>query len=236
VSFHQIQSDGKAQKRYETFLKNENRFNVSDQPNLDAFVQEAYNELITLLNQLDLEVNFNSIHINLFFTVFDKKNNEQVETLIKLINAHKSSNNFSSAISLRCYSILTDGEGIVNGSTLLVKDNIDKLKSLKKDDKVLDEIIIVDDKNIRAVFLGKGTNYLTYALKEIVLALMVNEYATTANLQRSGVLSFGLGMVLFDPFYFKAFMKARILKSKLFGSILIGDWFIKVIVLSRFFD
>lgn len=227
VSFHQLNSvDGKIHMSNfnfssEEFEKIQLAADGSNQNGenweLKSFISNAYNFLINIDRGLNLNVNFNSIHINLIFAAFEIEHLELLKETILLIDSLKFSGDMGQ-VSLKCFSILSDENGI---STPLQNENIvktlDVLVEIRKKNNILSHIFILDDKNTQTVSLNINNNYLNFAISEMIVALMRNQYAILENLPSNpiGVFSFGFGMVYFDIHYFIAYFKNKILESKI---------------------
>lgn len=183
---------------------------------LHNFISQAYNSLITLKNKLARNVNFHAIHINIIFAAYEVEHLELLKETILLINQLKKQGNFGE-VRVKCFSILSDGEGV---ATPMQEENIvrtlDSIVEIRKKYDVLSHNFVLDDKNTQAVSLKVTDNYHAFAISEIIVALIRNENAMLGALHnKSGVVSIGIGMVYFDTHYFQAFIKNRILESKL---------------------
>lgn len=225
VSFHQLnQVDGIISMHNFDFQSEsfkELKFSAENIPDLQAwqlhsFISQAYNNLISLTNRLHLNVNFNSIHINLIFGAFETEHLELVKETILLIDKLRRQGDFGQ-VKVKCFSILSDGNGV---PTPIQEENIvqtlDAIVEIRNNYNILSHNFILDDKNTHAVALNAKNNYLAFAISEIIVALIRNEYKMLGSLpNRIGTVSIGIGMVYFDIHYFTAFVKNRILKSKI---------------------
>lgn len=226
VSFHQLNlADGVVTKN--TFDYASKRFtdseNSDDSEGIDHdwllgnFLSDAYNHLINLRQELNSTVNFGAIHINLIFSAYETEHLEILSQTILKIDKLKNQGVFGE-VQVKCYAILSDGKALASAreERNIVK-TLDTLVAIREDNNILSQIFIFDDKNTRAVSLGIQNNSLAFAITEIIVALLQNEYAMFGALHsKNGVFSVGLGMVYSDELYFKAFFKNRILQSKIF--------------------
>lgn len=228
VSFHQLNLvDGMlTMHNYDFRTQNFHEYKLSSQNNgeedsghsreLHNFISQTYNHLITLTRGLKLNVNFNSIHINLIFAAYEDEHLELLKETILLIDRLKRQGDFGE-VRIKCFSILSDGEEVSTPSQeeIIVK-TLDSLVEIRKNQNVLSHNFILDDKNTQAVSLKVKNNYISFAISEIIVALIRNEYSMLGALQNPiGVASIGMGMVYFDIHFFNAFIKNRILGSKI---------------------
>ena len=229
VSFHQLDLvEGMiAMHNYDIGSQNFHEYKLDFDENVDGnqdlyswqlhnFISQAYNSLITLTRELELKVNFDAIHVNLIFAAYEIEHLELLKETILLINRLKKQGDFGE-VRVKCFSILSDG---IRVSKPLQEENIvktlDTLVEIRKNYNVLSHNFILDDKNTQAVSLKVKNNYLGFAISEIIVALLRNEYAILGALPNPiGVISIGIGMVYFDKHYFNAFIKNRILESKI---------------------
>src|SRR5690554_1455714 len=94
-----------------------------------------------------------------------------------MINQLRKQGDFGE-VRVKCFSILTDGEGV---ATPVQEENIvrtlDTIVEIRKNYDILSHNFILDDKNTQAVSLKVTNNYHAFALSEIIVALIRNEYA-----------------------------------------------------------
>lgn len=229
VTFHQLNINEGLLKMYNFdfeahFFK---PFVLSSQKNLDNgvdlqswqlhnFLSQAYNSLITLTKELKLQVNYGAIHINLIFAAFEKEHLELLKETILKIDTLKKQGDFGE-VRIKCFSILSDGDGVSTpNQEENVANTLNTLVEIRKNYDILSHNFILDDKNTQAVSLKVENNYIAFAISEIIVALIRNEYAMLGTLHNEiGVVSIGLGMVYFDVHFFNAFIKNKILESKI---------------------
>lgn len=229
VTFHQLNEiDGTlTMHNYDSANQNFYKFTLASQDeiaksqNLKAwelhnFISQAYNRLITLTNQLQLNVNYHAIHINLIFAAYEIEHLELLKETILLTDKLKKQGDIGE-VRIKCFSILSDGIGV---SSAINEENIFKtlnsLVEIRDNYDILSHNFILDDKNTKAVSLNVKNNYLAFAISEIIVALIRNEYAILGALSNPiGVVSIGMGLVYFDIHFFNAFIKNKILESKI---------------------
>ena len=235
VSFHQLDmADGKILKNTfdygsERFITDQNSDGSDASENdylLGNFLSDAYNHLINLRQELNSTVNFGAIHINLIFSVYETEHLELLNQTILKIEELVTQGVFGE-VQVKCYAILSNGKALASKQEEAnIATSLDTLVAIREDHSILSQIFIFDDKNTRAVSLSIQNNSLAFAITEIIVALLQNEYAMLGALHsKNGVFSVGLGMVYFDELYFKAYFKNRILQSKIFlEKIYIGEY------------
>lgn len=192
--------------------------NSVEDGDMSKFVQHAYNGLINLLNERISNIHIAEKHLNI---VFSADVPADVEIVLKLIDivSHLFIQNIISGVRVRCFAVLSDGKGLVmDEKSKVICDSLNRLREIKqsKENYVLSHIFVLDDKNIKTVYLGDGHDYLWFALSEFVIAMMDNQYDILSKLHgNTGFYSFGVGMIYFDKLYFEAFFRKRIIRRRL---------------------
>ncbi|MEO6683256.1 MAG: hypothetical protein ABIN48_10600 [Ginsengibacter sp.] len=183
---------------------------------LGNFLSGAYNHLINLNRSLNSKVNFGAIHINLFFAAYETGHIDLLCKTILKIDELKEQGTFGE-VQVKCYSVLSDGKALsTKAQEESIVETLSKLVDIRRRYNVLSHIFIFDDKNTCAVSLGIHRDSLPFAMMEIVIVFLQNEYRMTGSLiSENRVFSLGLGMVYFDELFFRAFMKNLILQTKI---------------------
>lgn len=188
------------------------------------FSQYAYGHLVNLLNLLEKSPYFFNIQLNFFISSYDTEACHFLNQFISDANQLTQEGVFGS-IGVKCFYIVSNGDVVINKKqNAITQTSLDDFLSEIKTLNIPCQAFIIDNKNTQTVFLGSGFDYLPFALSELILAFMIQEYEFLANLEnRQGIYAFGIGMVYFDELYFRAFFRNRILRRTLLHEKLIGD-------------
>lgn len=222
LSFHQLEL-AEEMILPKTYYQDEFRFENRDIETttdndwlLGNFLSTAYNHLINLKHELSSKINFGAIHINLFFSAFETGHLELLCQTILKIDKLKEQGIFGE-VQVKCYSVLSDGRALsTSAQEESIAKTLQKLVEIRKEYNILSHIFIFDDKNTQAISLGIHRQSLPFAMMEIIIALLQNEYRMTGSLHSENrIFAIGMGMVYFDQVYFKSFMKNKILESKI---------------------
>lgn len=177
------------------------------------FLAQAYNDLISIINVLFKNLQYNFINVNLLYSGIDI-DITLVKTLSNIIRQYTQDGTFGTVI-IKNYVIISDGTGILSSSQeQKLQQNLTQLEQIKVDNITVDKIFLIDDKNIDSVFLGQKHDYLPFALYEFWINMMSNEYSLTSNLPGyNNFIALGIGMVFFDQHYFNRFFDKLIYKG-----------------------
>lgn len=199
-----------------TFNLNETFNNNESQYFLKEFVNSIYNNQINLLDQLNSEVNFQIVNINLILSSFEELNAELVENLVSNIN-ELCNEGMISNIVVKAFIILSkDGVLLNKEEEITAYHTLDRIKIVQQNNnRIFSNIIFIDDKNTSAVYLKINPKSIGLVLNEFVTYLMTNHYNMVGNLMNSDYLSLGIGMIYFDESYFKKFFRSKIFDEKI---------------------
>ena len=120
-----------------------------------SFINEVYNHQINLLSELNTDVNFKIINVNLILGSFEEDNAVLVENLIKNIHQFCDEGMISNIV-VKAFVILSkDGKLLKPQEEVSAYRNLEELKSIQlKHNSIFSNIIFIDDKNTSAVYLG----------------------------------------------------------------------------------
>ncbi|MHC5352807.1 hypothetical protein ACYSNX_01210 [Myroides sp. LJL115] len=177
------------------------------------FLAQAYNDLISIINVLFKDLQYNFINVNLLYSGIDI-DISLVKSLSDIIRQYTQEGTFGTVI-IKNYVIISDGTGILSSTQeQQLQKNLSELEQIKIQNIIVDKIFLIDDKNIDSVFLGKKHDYLPFALYEFWINMMTNEYSLTSNLPGyNNFIALGIGMVFFDQIYFDRYFDKRIYKG-----------------------
>lgn len=181
--------------------------------NNHIFIANAYNDLITIINVLFKDLQYTYINVNLVYSALEV-DLSIIETISNIVKHYTLDGTFGTVI-VKNYVILSDGTGILSTKQEeLITSNLSFLENVRVKNPIIDSVFLLDDKNINAVFLGYKHEYLSFALYEFLIAIMTNQYKMIGNLPgKNNLLSFGIGSVFYDKFYFNAFFDNRIFSA-----------------------
>ena len=195
----------------------DNQFSSDDlQFFLKGFINSVYNNQINLLDQLNTQVNFKIVNINIILSSFEDLNAELAGNLIKNIK-ELCDEGMISHIVVKVFVILSkDGKLLNKQEEITVYNNLEKLKIIQEDNySIFSNIIFIDDKNTSAVFLDINPTSIGFVLNEFITYLMTNHYNMLGNLMNSELLGIGIGMLYFDDIYFQNFFRSKIIDAKI---------------------
>jgi hypothetical protein len=180
------------------------------------FVNSIYNNQINLLEQLNTQVNFEIVNVNIILSSFENLNAELAENLIKSIK-ELCDEGMISHILVKTFVLLSkDGKLLKPQEEIFTYKNLEKLKVIQKDNNsIFRNIIFIDDKNTSAVYLNINTASIVFVLNEFITYFMTNHYNMLGNLMNSEYLSIGLGMLYFDDIFFKKSFRSKIIDAKI---------------------
>ncbi len=183
---------------------------------LKGFINSIYNNQINLLDQLNTQVNFKIVNINIILSSFESLNAELAGNLVKNIK-ELCDEGMISHIVVKAFVILSkDGDLLNKQEEIVAYKNLEKLKVSQQDNNsIFTNIIFIDDKNTSAVFLDINPISIGFVLNEFVTYLMTNHYNMLGNLMDSEFLSIGIGMLYFDEIYFQNFFRSKIIDTKI---------------------
>jgi len=183
---------------------------------LKGFINSIYNNQINLLSQLNSDVNFQIVSVNLILSSFEGLNAELAGNLIKNIK-ELCDEGMIGHIVVKAFVILSKDENLLNKQEEIVAyKNLEKLKVIQQDNNsIFSNIIFIDDKNTSAVYLDINPISIGLVLNELITYLMTNHYNMLGNLMNSDFLSIGIGMIYFDEKYFRNFFKSKIIDAKI---------------------
>lgn len=219
MSFYSIDIENEIQ--FDVFDKTTHQFINYRLPNKEddkltnnhIFIANAYNDLISIINVLFKDLQYTYINVNLVYSALEV-DLSIIETISNIIKQYTLDGTFGTVI-VKNYVILSDGTGILSTKQEeLITSNLSFLENVRETNPIVDSIFLLDDKNINAVFLGYKHEYLSFALYEFLIAIMTNQYKLISNLPgKNKLMSFGIGSVFFDKFYFNAFFDNRIFNA-----------------------
>lgn len=196
---------------------NDNQYSSDDvQFFLKDFVNSIYNKQINLLEQLNTQVNFEIVNVNIILSSYENLNAELADNLIKNIK-ELCDEGLISHIVVKAFVILSKNGKLLNKQEEIVAyKNLEKIKVIQKgNNSIFSNIIFIDDKNTSAVFLDINPNSIGFVLNEFITYLMTNHYNMLGNLMNSEYLSMGLGMLYFEDLFFKKFFRSKIIDAKI---------------------
>ncbi len=228
ASFYNLEQEDNSLKYFsENEIKDSITLNVEENPDdhfsaddtqffLKNFVNSIYNNQINLLDQLNTQVNFKIVNVNIIFSSFENLNAELAGNLIKNIK-ELSDEGMISHVVIKAFIILSKNGDLLNKQEEIVTyTNLEKLKVIQKDNNsIFSNIIFIDDKNTSAVFLDINPTSIGFVLNEFITYLMTNHYNMLGNLMDSEFISIGIGMLYFDEIYFQKFFRSKIIDAKI---------------------
>ncbi|MFD0701217.1 hypothetical protein [Myroides pelagicus] len=178
-----------------------------------VFLAKAYNDLISILNVLHKSLQYTYINLNLVYSALEQ-DLTIIESFSNIVREYTRDGTFGTVI-IKNFVIISDGIGILsNEEESRVTENLLFIESVKKNSPIVDTIFLLDDKNLKAIFLGYKNEYLSFALYEFIIAIMTNQYKVLSNLSgKSNFLSFGIGSIFFDKLYFNAYFDYAIFRK-----------------------
>lgn len=190
-------------------------------------INESYNRLVNLVNQLESNINFNIININVIVSNLEEYNTIVINKIIESINVLSELGEVQN-ISVKIFVVLSNSGGLLKKEEEIISYvNIEEFKSIQKNFKnICHNIIFIDDKNTKAVFLNINEESIGFVLNEFITYLMTNHYNMIGNLMSSEYISLGLGMLYFDEKYFKNYFYQKIINQKLRDELIIGNYVI----------
>lgn len=188
-------------------------------------INESYNRLVNLVNQLETNINFNIININVIVSNLEEYNTIIINKLIESINTLSKSGDVKN-ISVKVFVVLSNDGGLLKKEEeILSYISIEELKAIqKKYENICHNVIFIDDKNTKAIFLNINEKSIGFVLNEFITYLMTNHYKMIGNLMNSEYISLGLGMLYFDEKYFKKYFHQNIINQKLRDELIIGNF------------
>lgn len=184
---------------------------------LNSLLNQIYNENVNLANQLSKNIEYNSININLIISYNEQESISLLVQIVEFINRSYLSGSFGS-INLKIIGTIFEE---IENQTNLDSDNfnttecLNKLKQLKRENDVLSNLIIIDDKNTKAVYLDINNISIGLVLNEFITHLMTNHYQMLGNFINPDFISIGIGLTYFDIVYAKKHFKKMIFEKYL---------------------
>lgn len=219
MSFYSIDLENEI--KFDVFDKTTHQFKNYKLPNKEddkltnnhIFIANAYNNLISIINVLFKDLQYTFINVNLIYSALEV-DLSIIGIISKIVKQYTEDGTFGTVI-IKNYVILSDGTGILSTKQEdLITTNLSFIEEVRGANSIVDSIFLLDDKNLNAIFLGYKHEYLSFALYEFLIGIMTNQYKLISNLPgKNNLLSFGIGSIFFDKFYFNAFFDYKIFNA-----------------------
>lgn len=176
-------------------------------------IYNAYTDLVNLIKQLQVNINFNIVNFNIILSSFEDNITVLLYQLVEQINILSRSGAISN-VSIKVFTVISKNRDLLNTKEQIVTyQNLEEIKTIySKFDSVLHNVIFIDNQNTSTVFLNINNESIGFVLNEFITYLMTNHYNMIGNLFGANFISLGLGTLLFDKKYFSLFFKNRIIE------------------------
>lgn len=175
-------------------------------------IYNAYIDLVNLINQLQSNINYNIVNINIIASSFEENCTVLLYQIVEQINILNKSGAISN-VSIKVFTVISKNRDLLNTKEQIVTyQNLEEIKTIySKFDSVLHNVIFIDNQNTSTVFLNINNESIGFVLNEFITYLMTNHYNMIGNLFEANFISLGLGTLIFDKKFFHLFFRSRII-------------------------
>ena len=177
-------------------------------------VSNAYTDLVNLINQLGININFGIVNINIITSSFEDNITIILYRLIEQIS-ELSSSGTTKNISVKVFTVISKNKALLNNAEQIITyQNLEETKVIQsKFSSILHNVIFIDNRNTDAVFLNINNDSIGFVLNEFITYLMTNHYQMIGNLFDADFIALGLGTLIFDEKYFSSFFSKKIINQ-----------------------